>query len=222
MEGMEVTDTADLVDKARAALSTAEIRLLTFERHRDAKKAAELITANQAIIDLLDETGLRLVKLSQSLESFRASYTDPLCGQMGIPPMTLGTDMGVTLGRYPWQMLSASEQYSRQIVLQLAVAQIEKAGLVIIDGADIIEPALRGKLLQTVRSVEIPAIICMTLSNPDKAPDLSAANAGATYWIADGTCTAFKTSSSIGPAVSVETEPSGFFEGMKKKAGVAA
>ncbi len=61
-------------------------------------------------------------------------------------------------------------------------------GLLIIDGADILDQGARGRLLKMVLNSGIPAIICMTLNKPDMAPDLSAAGAGVTYWVENGTC----------------------------------
>jgi hypothetical protein len=59
--------------------------------------------------------------------------------------------------------------------LQLAIAKIENSDLIIIDGADILDQGARGRLLQAVRSIGIPTIICMTLNKPDMAPNLAAA-----------------------------------------------
>ena len=73
--------------------------------------------------------------------------------------------------------------------LQIAIAQLEKAGLVIIDGADILDKDGRARLMNLVVGLGIPAVVCMTLNRPDMAPDLAAAGVGATYWVEKGTCT---------------------------------
>jgi hypothetical protein len=216
-----VDDTAQLVEDARNTLAAAQKRLMVFEQHRDATKTAKLIADNQVIIDLLDETGLRLVKLTDCLTLFQRDHTDPLCDTLGMLPLTLTPELDVRVGPLPYQMLSASEQYRVKAVLQLAVAKMENADIVILDGADIIEPAGRGKFLQLVQSIGIPAVVCMTLSSPEKAPDLAAAGVGATYWIADATC-AQVTRAQTPKSEVQDNQPTGFFDKLREKAGAAA
>jgi len=120
-----------------------------------------------------------------------------------------------------YSMLSASEQYRVRTVVQLTIAQLERASLVIIDGADILDQPARGKLLQTVLKNGIPSIICMTHNKPDTAPYLAAANAGQTYWVSDGTCRAYP----FAAPEKTDTSKSGFLDGMRQKSrddGVAA
>ena len=221
LAGVQPVDTEQLIENARNTLSAAQKRLAVFQQRRDASKAAKLIADNQVIIGLLDETGLRLVKLTECLALFQSAHTDPLCQTLGMPPLTLTSEMDVRVGPLPYQILSASEQYRVKAVLQLAVAKMENADIVILDGADIIEPSGRGKFLQLVQSIGIDAVVCMTLSSPDKAPDLAAAGVGATYWIADTTCTQVTRAPKPKPEVQ-DNQPTGFFEGMKRKAGAVA
>jgi hypothetical protein len=181
-------DIGDTLAADRAALAKAEMRASSFKAFTDARKAGGQITDNQTIIGMLDETGLRRTKLGQCLTAFRDSRLIHLCQSFGMPEMELSADLEVTLGTTSFPMLSASEQFRVRTVLQLAVAQLEHADLVIIDNADILDQAGRGKLLQTVLKAGIPAIICMTLAKPEMAPNLAAAKAGATYWVEGNTC----------------------------------
>jgi hypothetical protein len=178
----------ELLQAARESLQKAEKRLKTFEANRDAVKTAAQILVNQEMIDLLDEKGLRRSKLSDCLSSFVNHSIEPLCETFGIPSVALDTDLNAALGKTSYQMLSASEQFRVRVVLQVAIAQLENADLIIIDNADILDQSGRGRLLQIVMKSGIPAIICMTLNKPDMAPNLASAGAGATYWVEGNTC----------------------------------
>lgn len=176
------------VEAARVALANAESRKRLFDTLNEAMKLAAQIVVNQELIELLDETGLRNKMLTSSLISFLASYVSPLCATIGIPEISIDSDMNVRMGARPFHMCSESEKFRIRTVVQIAVAQVERADLIIIDGADIVEPALRGKLLQTVEQARIPAVMCVTLSSMEKAPNLADMMLGNTYWVAGASC----------------------------------
>lgn len=181
-------DAPTAVDKIRQQIATIEQRKQMEEKYREATKAAGQIFANQIIIDALDETGLRKIKLGQSLDAFAVEYVESLCKDFGIPSIMIDADLSVSMGEVSYPMLSASEQFRVRTVLQVSIAQLEGSALVIIDGADILDNAGRAKLLSMVIASQIPTLICMTLGKPDKAPDLVAAGVGNTYWIDGGVC----------------------------------
>ena len=183
-----VSDNASKIELIKQEIATTENRRDMAKKYLEATKTATQITANQFIIDLLDETGLRKTKLGQCLDAFAAEYIKPVCSDLGIPPLLIDADMSVNMGDVPYQMLSASEQFRVRTVLQIATAKLEKADLIIIDGADILDKAGRAKLLATVMASKIPAIICITLNNSASAPNLEAAGVGHTYWIDGGVC----------------------------------
>lgn len=182
-------DTEAAVIAARARVESLEGELKALNKYHEARKIDGQIAQNQLIIDALDETGIRKKKLAGSLNAFCTSYVEPLCATFSMPAVAIDTDLRVKLGSTPYQMASASEQFRVRTVLQIAVAQLEKAGLVIIDGADILDRDGRSNLLNLMVGTGIPTVICMTLNRPDMAPDLAAAGVGATYWVANGTCT---------------------------------
>ena len=181
----------------RDLVRQSEQRLVMFEKHRDAFKTSEQIATNQVIIDLLDETGIRKQKLQLSLDAFIESYIAPLCEAFGVAKLYMDCDLNVAVGSVYYQMLSASEQFRVRTILQVAIAQLEKASIVIIDGADILDQGGRGKLLTMVKDTGLPTIICMTLNKPDAAPDLAAAGIGKTYWIENNTCHAVSSASAV-------------------------
>ena len=221
----------DTLAADRAALAKAEMRAQCFKMFTESHRAAAQIADNQVIIDLLDETGLRRTKLAQSLTAFQESFLAPICLSFGMPEVEMGADLDIALSGTPFAMLSASEQFRVKTVLQLAIAQLEKASLVIIDGADILDQGGRGKLLQAVLKVGIPAIICMTLAKPEAAPNLAAVGAGVTYWIEGNTCRPVQilkpvAQSAISTPARAESEPvpsgKGFMQKLQEKREGAA
>lgn len=191
LKGGEVsTDapTEDTVLAARQLLSNSLNTKAMVEKYHAARKASAQIAASQVIIDALDETGIRKTKLAQCLDAFTVSYIEPLCGDFGIPSLLVDSDLSVSMGETAYPMLSASEQFRMHTVLQVAIAKLEKASVIIIDGADILDKPGRGRLLNMVMNTMIPTIICMTLNKPDMAPNLAQAGIGVTYWVENGTC----------------------------------
>lgn len=196
LEGMGeagVADSQSGLDAARARADRLQLELQILGKYQEATKVEGQIAKNQTIIDALDETGIRKKKLSNSLTAFCESWLLPLSDSLGMPPVTIDTDLAVKSGKTPFPMLSASEQFRVRTALQIAIAQLEKAGLVIIDGADILDKDGRARLMNIVVGLGIPAVVCMTLNRPDMAPDLAAAGVGATYWVEKGTCTKQQT-----------------------------
>ena len=187
-DAISTDDAAKEVEAKRWEVQTAQARIVTFEKRKDAKGTADMISSNQKIIDLLETTGLRQTKMAQCLDAFQSSIIDPLVETFGAKPLTIDVDLNITLGGTPYAMLSAGEQFRVRCLLQLAIAKIEKAGLVIIDGADILDQGGRNGLLKAVISTGIPAIICVTVNKPDQVPDLAAAGKGVTYWVEAGSC----------------------------------
>lgn len=205
-----------------------EMRAKSFQSFSEARKVSGQITDNQTIIDMLDETGLRRTKLAQCLSAFQNGYLTPLCQSFGMPEIELSADLEISMGKTPYQMFSASEQFRVRAILQLAIAQLEKASLVIIDNADILDQGGRGKLLQAVLKAGIPAVICMTLNKPDMAPNLAAAGAGATYWVEGNSCKPVQIHKPVAQSAMTATvkppaanatpdQPKGFMQKLREK-----
>jgi AAA domain len=211
----------------REALAKAEMRAEALRIFMEVRKVSKQITDNQIIIDMLDETGLRRTMLDQRITAFQNHYLDPLCQTFGMSEMNINADLEVSFGSTPFSMFSGSEKFRAKTVIQLAIAQLEKASLVIIDDADILDQAGRGKLLKTVLQAGIPAVICMTLAKPDMAPNLAQAGVGATYWVEGNTCKPVQilkpvapgTVTVIAPAPETELPPvpsSGFMQKVRE------
>lgn len=154
-------------------------------------KIVAQMTVNQALIVALCETGVRKEKLVNCMEMFASQFIQPLCIDFGIPPIAIDTDLNIDVGDTSYQMLSESEQYRVRTILQLAIAKLEQASVIIIDRADILDKMGRSRLMRMLVNAGIPAVICMTINDVKQAPDLSKMGAGNSYWIENGVCTPF-------------------------------
>lgn len=197
---LAITAAADLkkMGEASAEDSASEQRFLResililenqkkmITQYTQAKNANSEIILNQKIVDQLDEKGIRKKKLSNCLDAFMSSYIESLCGDFGIPMISLDADLNVDMGSTSYPLLSASEQFRAKTVLQVAIAMLEKSSLVIIDGADILDRDGRDGLFSMIMGSGLHAVICMTLNSPKTAPDLSTSGVGTTYWVERG------------------------------------
>ena len=146
-----------------------------------------LIHANQKIVDVLAPEGLRRQKLVRALAKFNQKFLAVLCQEASYPAVTLDNDLEVLYGGRRHFLLSDSEKYRVKAVLQLAIALYDKSPLVIYDGADILDAAGRNGLFAMVQSCDsVSFLICMTMADRKKVPDLAGAGIGYSYWIEDG------------------------------------
>ena len=188
---------ADAVKSARAAVAAAEIRLHAVRAKSAADKAAKSIAQNQAIVAALAPDGLRKSKLSKRLDAFNDAIISPLCDAAGWKRVKVEPDMTISYGGRV-VLLSESEKFRVRVTLQVAVASVEKAPLVIIDAADILDKRGRNGLFRMLADSRISTLVLMTLNSRDLMPKLSAAGLGQGYWLEDGILTSAEDQHSEG------------------------
>ncbi len=171
---------------AAAALEKAKQREDAARRFSLALGHATLVAAYATVADLLKPTGVRRDVLKRKLDAFNGRLA-ALCEIAGWPAVHLTEDLDVRCSGRPALLMSASERYRCDVLLQLAIAEIEGSGVVIIDGADILDRDNRNGLIKALRSLPVTAIVTMTANSPAVMPDLHKAGWGETYWIEDGT-----------------------------------
>lgn len=176
----EVVDVQDLRDE----LAEAEIAAHEADRVKQAAGYHQKILDNQRLIDELAPTGLRQRKLAECLAELNGNILD-LCSTAGWASVELADDLSATLGGRPYLLLSESEKFRVRVALQVALAGYDGSDAVIIDAADILDRAGRNGLFKLLRRADVPALVCMTIDEPAKVPDLSKAGMGRSYWIAD-------------------------------------
>jgi hypothetical protein len=176
----------EAIGDAGAAVTRAEQRLAALRAKCQADDIHNRIASNELVLEILAADGLRARKLAKVLELFNSGQLAPLCQAAGWKSVEITADMAITYGGRPYPLLSASEQYRVRAVLQVATARLDGSSMVVIDAADILDAPTRSGLFGMLLSAEIPALVAMTLSKREQAPDLAAAGLGRSYWLSSG------------------------------------
>lgn len=145
----------------------------------------EKISRAGAVADMLASDGLRLCVLVDKLADFNADLVE-ICKLALWKPVHIDANMGLSHGGRPAILCSAAEQYRVKVALQLAVALRERAPLVVIDGADILDRPGRNGLIRMLARLEIQAVVGMTILKREEMPNLEPSGIGRSMWIAGG------------------------------------
>lgn len=176
------------IEQARYELEAAQDVVAAWHNTQEAARCADTIAKNIAICAALDFGGVRKAVLERALGAFNAELMH-LCALAMWDAVSIGEDMTVSYGGRPYALLSASQQFRARVILQVAMARIDKSAAVVIDAADILDRAGRNGLFALLRSVGIPALVTSTANAPDEVPRLAAAGIGRSYWIDNGNTT---------------------------------
>lgn len=175
---------------ARAALAAAERRYSAWCRNRDAAIHHGRVEERLKLTKVLEPEGLRQRKMVQTLDLFNGRLA-ALSDNADIEPVTLDQELELALGGRPYGGLSTGEQYLVRMGIQIAIANIEGAPVIIIDiDRPLDRWALGGVVALVSRHTEALALVAVTLTKPSEAPDLSrpglAPEGSLTYWVEDG------------------------------------
>ena len=180
-------DTQAAVQQAREAKALADQRVAMRSR-RDTAAAIFTQWSQQAkLIAALAPEGLRRAKLGKALGGFNETLAG-LCATAKWPVVQLDEALDLHYGTWRVADLSESAEMRARIVVQIAVALLDRSAIVVIDRADLLDAAGRNGLFSLLASVSdrLRALVAMTMNKPDLVPDLAAAGMGAAYWIEDG------------------------------------
>lgn len=176
------------VEDCRNDLAAHELRLRAFTAKRDADRLHGSIELNQALLGHIAPGGVRADVLQHALGNFNTGLTG-LCQIAGWPAVQIERDFSFTYQGTPYYLCSGGEQYRVRTIVQMAMARREQAGMVICDGADILDRSGRNGLFKLLKAVGIPALVGMTIIGGEgDVPKLGAAGMGVAYWI-DGAVT---------------------------------
>lgn len=176
------------VEKCRETLAKAEGNLKAFQDERQATQLHTEIMSLAGIVNALAPDGLRKRRMTRAIEKFNAELLRPIAEKASFNEIKLDEELQPTYRGTLYGLASASEKFRVKTVLQIAMAMLDKSQVVLIDGADVLDQPGRNGLFEMLSKLTIPSIVAMTLSSPDKAPDLEQAGLGQTYWIMDGMC----------------------------------
>ena len=176
------------VAETKEAVRLAEERRTAFVAMTTASRKAKAIQQNQAIVALLAADGLRKTVLRRHLDDFANTCLVPLSEAAGWGRVTFRGDLSLDYASSPRP--SGSEDYATQVIIQVALAKLDKSAVVVIDCAEIFDPKRKRGFIKLLREAGIPALVGMMVDKVGAAPDLQEFNLGSTYYMENGLCQA--------------------------------
>lgn len=172
------------IDKKRNQIKQIEDNIKAFEAKTESDRLKNKIKENQLVIDALDMSGIRKKSTEKGLEFFNSNLED-VCSIAGWPKVSISRDMSIELDGRPYVLLSESEKYRVRITLQIAIAKLQKAAVIILDGAEILDKNGKNGLFKTLLQYQITAFIGMMFSDISKVPNMSKFGIKS-YWVEKG------------------------------------
>ena len=125
-----------------------------------------------AVARLLGPEGVRAKMLESGLTRLNAGL-ESLAGLTGWSPMTVAGNGSVTWADRPLPMCSESEQWRAQACIQLTLAAITGAGVVVLDRADLLDADNRPRLVEVLgrvaQSTGVAVLLCATGDRSESA-----------------------------------------------------
>ena len=179
-------DNTDDPDALQVEMARLEADRKMVQDRRAANEYGVKANRTGELVKALSKDGIRRAVLLRSVRDFNEKNLLPCSEAAGWGNVTINEDLNLNYGDRPFMLLSESEQFRVSTTFQFAVADRQGAELVVIDRADVLDTPSRGQLLKMAAKSGRRALIAMTLTAPDKAPDIAKMGIGNTYWIADG------------------------------------
>jgi len=173
------------LEAAKAASREADERHQMKQNVIAASTLAEKIALANGAAKVLAPDGVRKDVLVERLGDFNGELV-AICQDAFWEPVHIDADMSISYGGRPLSLCSASEQFRAKVTLQIAIAEREKAPVVVIDGADILDRAGRNGLFNTLADRFPLTVIGMTILKREDMPYLAKAGLGASVWIEGG------------------------------------
>ena len=174
---------AEALATLRQELTQAEARLKAWEIKNSADRYAEDARQYAVIKAVTATDGLRKTKMDTALVTINVKLAE-ISGIAKWGPVSLTTDFDLQYMGRPYVICSAAEQYRCRVTMQVMMATLEQAPILLFDGTDILDSSGRLGLVTLLRSTGIPSIIAMTAKR-----DYTMAVAtlfDSTFWVEDG------------------------------------
>ena len=172
------------IDKKRNQIKQIEDNIRAFNEKTESDRLKNNIKENQLIIDALDMSGIRKKSTEKGLDSFNANLED-VCTLAGWPKVSINHDMSIELDGRPYVLLSESEKYRVRITLQISIAKLQKADIIILDGAEILDKNGKNGMFKVLLQYKIKAFIGMMFSDITKVPNMGKFGIKS-YWVEKG------------------------------------
>ena len=187
LQGLSSAETGEQdLASMRTALGVTEGRLRLFQVKARADAAQRQIAGLNIVTLILGPDGLKRTKIRAALDLVNTELAAMSKAMADFPTISIDDNFVVRAEARPFGLLSAGYQFAANAIIQVALARLQKAALVLIDGAEVLAGESRGALLKMVVRSELPAVIAMAVKRPDDVPDLAKMKLGKTYWIEDG------------------------------------
>lgn len=172
------------IDLKREEIRKQQNGIAAFKAAKEAKRLAQNIVENQAIIDALDMSGIRQKSMLKGLKLFNDQLSE-ICNTAGWQIVKIDSDLTILMNDRPYILLSESEKLRCRIALQITVASMQSDKLVIIDGAELLDFHGKNGLLNLLYLTHIDALIGMMCSDPAKTPRVDDCGIKS-YWVDNG------------------------------------
>lgn len=179
--GASETDIAS----AKVLESAAKVALLAFERKQRADELHKLIEQNEKLVALLAPEGLRQRALAAGLNLFNQWLSDQAL-IAGWPPVRFDESLRPHYGTRPLWAASESGKWRARAMVQMVLAKMDESPVIVLDGADVLDGPARNQLFTALNAAEFKSLVCMTIANRAKVPNLREAALGESYWIEGG------------------------------------
>ena len=173
------------VDDCRSELAGAEKKLAAYRAKIKADKIHLSVCAMESLITKIAPDGIRGDVLAKALKGFNEKLAT-ISAAASWSPVVLETDFMPTYGGTIYLLLSESAKFRVRVVLQIAMAMMDRSQVLVIDAADILDKGGRNGLFKAVKTAGLPVMISMTFDGQELMPDLGKAGIGRSYWIEGG------------------------------------
>ena len=127
-------------ERAERAVAEAEAAVAKVGKHREATALNATVLHYSDIVRVIGPQGVRAQLLEGGHRKLNAGAA-ALTHAAGWPLVTVGGDSMVRVGIRPAPLCSESERWRAQAVLQVTLAALTKSPAVVIDRADLLDPA---------------------------------------------------------------------------------
>lgn len=174
------------IELARERVAQAERLLNSWKAKTQADRLHDTIEKNQAVIDILAPGGLRQTVLTDKTRQFVADHVTPLTKAAKWRDIAFDRDLTISYGGRIYSLLSESEKFRVRASLQVAIARLQGAPMVVIDAADILDREGRAGLMRMLHTSGMRCLVCMTYQSMDDLPNMAKLPNGCAVWIEDG------------------------------------
>jgi hypothetical protein len=175
-------------DASKKLVEVLQEKLDALKKYRLAYEIHEKLARNTYLQSVLCPDGVRKQVLAARLSGFNQALSNLSAAAEWQTVSLEELDLTPMYGGRPYRLLSESEKFRVRATIQTAIAHLDGSAYVCIDAADILDSDGRNGLINMLLAgaAKLPAVIAMTFSSRSDAPDLTAAEIGATFWVDGG------------------------------------